>query len=78
METFAEYVKKSGLSLSAFGADKNNARSFWNWGYVKNFPKLPITQESLMNTCDMRLPLSLTKEHLNYFAEVVLGAIKKI
>lgn len=75
---FGEYAKKAGVPISAFGADKNNARSFWNWKYANKFPELPITRKSLMNACDMRLQHPLTEAHLDYLAEVILGAVESI
>ncbi|MHB8710589.1 MAG: DegT/DnrJ/EryC1/StrS family aminotransferase [Minisyncoccota bacterium] len=75
ISTFWEHVKKSGLPFAAFGADKNNARAFWNWGYAKNLPPLPLTRESLMNTFDMRLSYALTERHLDYLTDIVLDAL---
>jgi dTDP-4-amino-4,6-dideoxygalactose transaminase len=76
MQVFTCRVKESGLPLSAIGVDPENARAFWNWSYLENRSDLPETRASLMNTCDMRLSLSLTTEHLDYIADTILAALR--
>ena len=78
MTRFMETVRANGLPLSAFGADKDNARVPWNWQYIGNAPEVPMTRVNLANVCDMRLPSTLTKAHLDFVAETVLAAIDKV
>lgn len=78
LASFMKQAKEAGLPLSAFGADRDNARAFWNWNYVPNPPELPETRESIRTTCDMRLCASLTEGHLDYIAETILGALHDV
>jgi len=78
MRRFVEAVKKTGIPLSAFGADEENARCPWNWGYLGNVPDVPLTRAYLAGACDMRLPSTLTEEHLDYLANAVLTAIRDV
>ena len=78
MRRFMEIVLANGLPLSAFGADKDNARVPWNWQYIGNAPDVPMTKANLANVCDMRLPSTLTKRHLDFVAETILDAINKV
>lgn len=78
MKRFMEAVKKTGIPLSAFGADEENARCPWNWGYLGNVPDVPLTRAYLAGACDMRLPSTLTEEHLDYLTHAVLTAIHKV
>ncbi|MDP3891110.1 hypothetical protein, partial [Nocardioides sp.] len=71
MKRFMQKVRSNGLPLSAFGADEDNARVPWNWQYIGNAPDVPMTKESLANVCDMRLPSTLTNDHLDFAAETI-------
>jgi dTDP-4-amino-4,6-dideoxygalactose transaminase len=82
VEILADMVKKPwcgepGLPLAAFaGAD--NARSFWNWGFLGNIPYLPITTKELSTACDMRLCASFTEAHLYYIADRIINAAELV
>jgi len=78
MRRFMREVRATGLPLSAFGADEDNARVPWNWQFIGNAPDVPMTKANLANACDMRLPSTLTDAHLDFLAETVLAAIGKV
>jgi dTDP-4-amino-4,6-dideoxygalactose transaminase len=73
---FVNAVAKTGLPLAVFGADEHNARVPWNWRYLGSTPEAPKTRGYLATACDMRLPSSLAKEHLDYLADTIIEAIE--
>jgi perosamine synthetase len=75
MATFIKQVNEAGLPLSHLGG-KDNARAFWNWGYLGKVANLHATRRILATTCDMRLPLSLTDEHLDYMSNTIGAAAR--
>lgn len=76
-KTFMNKVREDGVSLYVFSADENNARLFWNWKYLPEIPVLEKTKKILQFTCDMRLPLFFTNEHLDYIASVIFKALQE-
>lgn len=77
MQRFMEAVRRTNLPLSAFGADEDNARVPWNWQYIKEAPQVPKTRAHLKNACDMRLPSTLTTQHLDFLADTILAAVRE-
>ena len=75
---FMNKAREKGVSLYVFGADKNNARLFWNWKYIGKIPELNKTRDILNLTCDMRLPYFFNKEQINYISEAILSSLNEI
>lgn len=73
-----QLVRDTGLPLSAIGADKDNARVPWNWNYIGAAQEFSETRRHLLGACDIRLPSTLLREHLDYLADAVLGAVRKV
>lgn len=71
---FMEEAAKLGVSVQVFGLAKDNARAFWNWGFLGDVPNLPRTRAMLMTACDTRLPARLKVEELQYIADALLSA----
>lgn len=72
VDAFVEAAKRNGLPVQIFGRSKNNARAFWNWGFMDAVPDLPQTRAMLMRACDLRLPTRLTLEDCDAVADAVL------
>ncbi|MGV6839284.1 MAG: DegT/DnrJ/EryC1/StrS family aminotransferase [Planktomarina sp.] len=72
VDAFAAAAERNGLPVQIFGRSKNNARAFWNWGFMGDIPDLPQTRAMLMRACDLRLPTRLTLEDCDLVADLVL------
>ncbi len=70
--------KANGTPISVFGLHEDNARAFWNWGFIGNIPELPKTRAMLMKACDMRLPARLAVVDLDFIIDGVLRAVAAI
>lgn len=78
MQRFLNSVKKYGVPLAGFGADKDNARAPWNWGFIPQKPgDFPETHETLDNAVDMRITTTFTDEMIDYLVQVVREGIGK-
>ncbi len=75
---FMNKVRDKGVSLYVFGVHEDNARFFWNWKYFQNSFPLEKTRNLLELTCDMRLPVSFRKVHIDYIADVILSVLNDI
>ncbi len=75
---FQAEAKKRGVPVQIFGLSEGNARAFWNWQFLGETPELPMTRAMLMRACDMRLPVRLSREDLDYLAEAVLAAVRVV
>ena len=72
---FAEAAAARGIKVQVFGMSIDNARAFWNWGFLPEAPgDLPRTRAMLMRACDVRLPARLTRDELDFVAEALTGA----
>ncbi|MBC7156394.1 MAG: aminotransferase class I/II-fold pyridoxal phosphate-dependent enzyme [Rhodobacteraceae bacterium] len=69
---------RRGVALSVFGLSRDNARAFWNWGFLGAVPDLPRTRAMLMRACDARLPARLTRADLDAIAGAILGAVDEV
>lgn len=69
---------KKGLKVEIFGLSKDNARAFWNWGFLPEKREMPKTRSMLMKACDMRLPARLTHDELDIIADVVLSSLHQV
>ena len=75
---FQTEAKTRGVPVQIFGLSEGNARAFWNWQFLGETPELPMTRAMLMRACDMRLPVRLKREELDYLATAVLDAVKAV
>ncbi|MCR9113353.1 MAG: aminotransferase class I/II-fold pyridoxal phosphate-dependent enzyme [Rhodobacteraceae bacterium] len=72
---FAEAAAARGIKVQVFGMSTDNARAFWNWGFLPEAPgDLPRTRAMLMRACDVRLPARLTRDELDFVAEALTRA----
>ncbi len=72
---FSQATAKAGVKVQIFGRSADNARAFWNWQFIKDLPELPQTRAMLMQACDVRLPVRLSREELDVIAEILLEAV---
>lgn len=72
---FSEATAKAGVKVQIFGRSSDNARAFWNWQFIQDLPELPATRAMLMQACDVRLPVRLTKEELDAIAGILVDAV---
>ncbi|WP_112309891.1 DegT/DnrJ/EryC1/StrS family aminotransferase [Pseudogemmobacter bohemicus] len=75
---FQAEAKTRGVPVQIFGLSEGNARAFWNWQFLGETPELPMTRAMLMRACDMRLPVRLNHDELNYLARAVLDSVTAI
>ncbi len=75
---FCDLINRMGVALQVFGNSKDNARAFWNWGFLPERYSLPKTREMLMNACDVRLPARLNVDDCKNIAEMILEALSQI
>ncbi|MDE3029926.1 MAG: DegT/DnrJ/EryC1/StrS family aminotransferase, partial [Paracoccaceae bacterium] len=71
---FQDAAKARGVAVQIFGLSADNARAFWNWQFLGGAADLPQTRAMLMRACDVRLPVRLTVEELDFIAEALIGA----
>lgn len=71
---FQAAAKARGVSVQVFGLSDGNARAYWNWQFLGDLPELPKTRAMLMRACDVRLPVRLTRDELDFIAEAVVAA----
>lgn len=72
---FARVLQLEGVGLTVLGLDPDNARAFWNWGFLGTPSPLPRTEEMLKATCDLRLPATLSSREVAAIGEVILDAL---
>ena len=65
---FSQASAEAGVKVQIFGRSADNARAFWNWQFIKDLPELPQTRAMLMQACDVRLPVRLSREELDVIA----------
>ncbi len=75
---FADAAAANGVNVQIFGLTTDNARAFWNWKFLGDIPKLPMTRAMLERACDTRLPARLQKSDLDFIANVLLSAAAEV
>jgi dTDP-4-amino-4,6-dideoxygalactose transaminase len=75
---FQAAAEARGIKVQVFGASRDNARAFWNWGFLGDVPDLPKTRAMLMRACDVRLPARLTEDEAQVIADVLLAAMADV
>ena len=63
-----------GVAVQIFGLSTDNARAFWNWGFLGEAPDLPRTRAMLRSACDVRLPARLTTDECDRIAAALVDA----
>jgi len=75
VDAFTAAAAAAGVKVQVFGRSADNARAFWNWGFIPGGPgALPRTRAMLVRACDVRLPARLTEAELDYIADALVGA----
>jgi dTDP-4-amino-4,6-dideoxygalactose transaminase len=73
---FADGAAARGVKVQVFGQSADNARAFWNWGFLPGgTPDLPRTRAMLMRACDVRLPARLSRAECDAVADILLAAM---
>ncbi len=73
---FQRLAVERSVQVQIFGRSRDNARAFWNWGFLGPQPGLSPTREILQRTCDVRLPVHLEKTELDAIAEALVDAAR--
>ncbi|NNK78983.1 MAG: aminotransferase class I/II-fold pyridoxal phosphate-dependent enzyme [Litoreibacter sp.] len=74
--SFVSESKKTGIGASIFGLSTDNARAFWNWEFLGPCPDLPKTRDMLSRACDVRLPVRLKRDELDYIVDALISAAR--
>ncbi len=75
---FAKTAKAAGVTVQVFGQSTDNARAFWNWQFIEDLPELPRTRDMLMRACDVRLPVRLSRDELDWVADRLIEAMETV
>ncbi len=75
IDHFATATAALGVKVQIFGRSTDNARAFWNWKFMGTVPELPQTRAMLMNACDVRLPVRLSRSELDVIVGVLTAAM---
>jgi dTDP-4-amino-4,6-dideoxygalactose transaminase len=75
---FAAAAEAKGVKVQVFGLSEDNARAFWNWQFIPDLPELPQTRAMLMQACDVRLPVRLSRAELDAVADILLEAMSEV
>jgi dTDP-4-amino-4,6-dideoxygalactose transaminase len=75
---FQDAAKARGVAVQVFGLSADNARAFWNWQFLGAAPDLLQTRAMLMRACDVRLPVRLGRDDLDFIAEALLAAAEEV
>ena len=72
LQTFADSCTARGVAVKWFGRKipMGYTSLHHHWEYLES-QSLPGTDRALADTCDMRIPLSLTEEHCNIIAAII-------
>ena len=73
---FQRLAVERSVQVQIFARSRDNARAFWNWGFLGPQPGLSPTREILQRTCDVRLPVHLEKTELDAIAEALVDAAR--
>ena len=69
---FQHAAQARGVEVQVFGLSADNARAFWNWGFLPPQPDLERTRAMLMRACDVRLPARLRRDELDFLATTLV------
>jgi len=71
IQNFYDNLKLADLNVTSFSLNKNNARAFWNWGFLDSVPVLPKTRGILERYFDMRIMDQWSFEEAKSIAEQI-------
>lgn len=75
---FVRAAAARGVKVQVFGLSEDNARAFWNWGFLPETRDLPRTRAMLMRACDARLPARLTAAQCDAVAAALTAAARDV
>jgi hypothetical protein len=75
---FEAHAKARGVSVTTIGLAVDNARAFWNWEFIGEQSDLLMTREMLMRACDVRLPVGLDRDALDFIADTIVDAAQSV
>ncbi len=75
---FQAAARARGVAVQVFGLSEDNARAFWNWGFLPAIPDLPKTRAMLMRACDCRLPAWLSRPDLDRIGGALVAAAAEV
>ena len=78
VQAFRNRARKKGVEVEIVGLSDDNARAFWNWRFLRPQEDLSRTREVLKRTCDVRLPVQLEMEQLDFIATALVGAAEPV
>ncbi len=78
IRAFAAAAEGRGVKVQVFGLSEDNARAFWNWQFLPESFELPQTRAMLMNACDVRLPVRLTRDELDVISDILLASVADV
>lgn len=80
IETFLTEAGKRGVQIKWFGNREpmGFTSSYESWQYVTDIPDLPNTRKVLATMCDIRLPLTFTKEDCTLIALIIAELVKTL
>lgn len=68
-----------GVQVDIFGLSRDNARAFWNWGFLQDEQgDLAPTRSILNRACDVRLPVHWEKAQLDSVAGALVEAAQGV
>ncbi len=80
IESFLAETAKRGVQIKWFGNKEpiGFTSSYDSWQYFKNLPSLPKTKKILATMCDMRLPLTFTKEDCTVITKIIAEIVQNM
>ena len=75
---FQRSAQARGAEVQVFGLSADNARAFWNWGFLPPQTALERTRAMLMRACDVRLPARLSRDELDFLATALVAAAAEV
>lgn len=67
-----------GVQLQIIGLSKDNARAFWNWSFIDQPSDLGPTRDMLRRACDVRLPVQMRREDLDFIGAALIDAAAEV
>ena len=74
VQAFRRLAGEKGVRVEIFGLSRDNARAFWNWRFLRPQEDLSPTRDVLRRTGDVRLPVQLDMEQLDFIATTLVEA----
>ncbi len=70
---FIDACAARGVEIKWIGADEPHGFTsrFDSWAYLDDIPELPKTRKTLASTCDLRIPLTFSKQDCQHIAAII-------